>query len=269
MTVLFVGGGNMASSLIAGMLSGGRSAAELRVLDPNEDQRRELLARYDVEGAAPSELAQASAKVVVWAVKPQHLKMAAQQAGPGLRSSLHVSIAAGVSAATLSRWLNAPRVVRAMPNSAAAVGKGCTGMFALDAVSTDDRALAQEILAATGSLFWLESDLQVDAITAVSGSGPAYVFQFLESLQSAASGLGFSEDVARELALRTVEGAVAQAHASGDSFGALRQRVTSDKGTTAAALTVLNERSVAQAYELAVQAAFQRAQEIGHEWATS
>ena len=165
------------------------------------------------------------------------------------------------------RWLEALRVFRAMPNSAAVVGRGCTGMLALEAVSDSDRALTQEILASTGSLFWLDSDFQVDAIAAVSGSGPAYVFQFLEALQSAARKVGFSEAVARELALKTVEGAVAQAGASTDEFGLLRRRVTSDKGTTAAAVRALDEQSVARTYEEAAQAAFQRAREIGDEWA--
>lgn len=173
-----MGGGNIASALIGGVLSGGRPASDLRVLDPNAEQRRALSERYGVQCADPSELGRTAVDVVVWAVKPQHLKAAAEAAGPLLRSSLHISIAAGVAAATLGRWLGAPRVVRAMPNSAAVVGKGCTGMFALAAVSESDRALTQEILATTGSLFWLDSDLQVDAITAASGSGPAYVFQF-------------------------------------------------------------------------------------------
>ncbi|MCT9811245.1 pyrroline-5-carboxylate reductase [Acidovorax sp. Be4] len=254
----FIGGGQMASAMVAGLLRAGQDPASILVVEPTPAQRAHLEQTLQVSTAACADARLSAADVVVWAVKPQVLRQAADAARAHLGAALHVSIAAGLSLQTLSDWLHSQRVVRAMPNTAALVGAGVTGMAAAEGVSAADRQLAASVLAATGHCFWVDSDERIDAVTAVSGSGPAYVFHFLEAFQAAAQTLGFDTEAARELVLRTAAGAVAQAQL-GEPFGMLRARVTSPQGTTAAALNCLDAQGTPQAMQAAVRAAYERA----------
>jgi pyrroline-5-carboxylate reductase len=263
-TLAFIGGGQMASAMIAGLVKAGRDSASILVIEPTPAQRQHLEQSLCVRTAPCADEQLAVADVVVWAVKPQVLQQAASEARAHLGSALHVSIAAGLPLKTLSQWFKSERIVRAMPNTAALVGAGVTGMVAAGDVSDTDRELAASILGATGHCFWVESDECLDAVTAVSGSGPAYVFHFLEAFQAAAEAVGFDAVTARDLVLRTAAGAVEQAKL-GDAFGVLRSRVTSKRGTTEAALTVLDGKATPQAIRDAVRAAYERAGELSRE----
>jgi pyrroline-5-carboxylate reductase len=264
-TIAFVGGGQMAGAMIKGLLRAGTDAASIVAVDPAQQQRESLSSALGVRTAASADDSVAGAGVVVWATKPQVLRQAIDQARERFSAStLHVSIAAGIPVQALGDWLQSQRVVRAMPNMAALVGAGVTGMVAASAVSEADRQRAAEVLAATGSCFWVENDERLDAVTAVSGSGPAYVFHFLEAFQAAAQELGFAEEIARDLVLKTAVGAIEQAKL-GEPFGTLRARVTSKRGTTEAALQVFDDRAVPKAVVDAVRAAYERAGELSRE----
>lgn len=263
-TLAFVGGGQMASALIAGLIRAGRAGASILVVEPMPAQRIRLEKELHVQTAAAVDERLADAELVVWAVKPQILQQALADARPHLGASLHVSIAAGIPVQALAGWLGSQRVVRAMPNTAALVGAGVTGLVAGAAVSDGDRRTAESTLAAAGHCFWVADDERLDAVTAVSGSGPAYVFHFLEAFQAAAESVGFDASTARDLVLRTALGALEQARL-GDPFGLLRERVTSRRGTTEAALTVLDEERTPEAVVAAVQAAYARAGELSRE----
>ncbi|MBS0343825.1 MAG: pyrroline-5-carboxylate reductase [Proteobacteria bacterium] len=254
----------MASAMIAGLVKAGRDSSSILVIEPSSDQRLHLEQSLRVRTAPCADAQLADADVVVWAVKPQVLRQAALETRAHLGAALHLSIAAGLPLPTLSQWLQSERIVRAMPNTAALVGAGVTGMVAATGVSAADRALATAILAATGHCFWVESDERLDAVTAVSGSGLAYVFHFLEAFQAAAEAVGFDAPTARDLVLRTATGAVEQAKL-GDPFGTLRSRVTSKRGTTEAALNVLDATGTPQALRDAVRAAYERAGELSKE----
>ncbi|HVR54621.1 MAG TPA: pyrroline-5-carboxylate reductase, partial [Pseudorhodoferax sp.] len=217
-----------------------------------------------VQTAAAADERLAGVELVVWAVKPQVLQQALEDARAHLGPALHVSIAAGLPVLTLARWLGSPRVVRAMPNTAALVGAGVTGLVAARGVSEADRRTAESTLAAAGHCFWVADDERLDAVTAVTGSGPAYVFHFLEAFQAAAERVGFDAATARDLVLRTALGALEQSRL-GEPFGLLRERVTSKRGTTEAALAVLDAQRTPEALGAAVQAARTRAGELARE----
>jgi pyrroline-5-carboxylate reductase len=265
-TTLFVGGGNMATALIAGAIGAGTPPDELLVIERSTSQRQHLEQTYGLRCLTTGEVAEVKVDAVVWAVKPQHMRAAVEELGNGLASALHVSIAAGLPSSVLKEWLKSDRVIRTMPNSAATIGAGVTGIFAGSGVTPADRSLAEKLLSPTGKIVWVDSDARIDAITAVSGSGPAYVFHFLEGFQAAAQALGFSEAEGRDLALQTARGAVLQALAGDESLSVLRQRVTSEKGTTVAALEVLDHEGTQRSLSNAIDAAFVRAQEIATEW---
>ncbi|SFC63558.1 pyrroline-5-carboxylate reductase [Polaromonas sp. OV174] len=254
----FIGGGQMASAMIAGLVRAGQDSSSILVVEPMLAQREHLEQTLQVTTAACADERLSAADVVVWAVKPQVLHQALDTVQAHLGAALHVSIAAGLPLKTLSQWLQSQRVVRAMPNTAALVGAGVTGMAAAEGVSEADRRLAAAVLAATGHCFWVDSDERIDAVTAVSGSGPAYVFHFLEAFQAAAEAVGFDPEMARELVLRTAVGAIEQAK-RGEPFSTLRSRVTSRHGTTEAALNLLNAQGTPQAVHDAVLAAYDRA----------
>jgi pyrroline-5-carboxylate reductase len=254
----------MASALIAGAIGAGTPASELFVVERGAAQRKLLEKTYGLCCLTSEEVAQTAFDAVVWAVKPQHMKAAIDELGGSL-SALHISIAAGLPSSVLRAWLHSDRVIRTMPNSAATIGAGVTGIFARADISPADRARAEQLFSPTGKIIWVDSDAKIDAITAVSGSGPAYVFHFLEGFQAAAQSRGFAEAEARELALQTARGAVLQALAGDEAFSILRKRVTSEKGTTAAALEVLDREGTQQSLSNAVDAAFFRAQEIATE----
>lgn len=264
MRITFIGGGNMASALIAGVLRQGHAAQHIAVVEHNAEARARLLAAYPVR-TYPGLCAEAvAADVVVLAVKPQQLKALAQAFAPLLASQLVVSIAAGVRARTLSAWLQGyASVVRTMPNTPAMIGAGVTALFALPDVTAAQRQTAEAILQAAGSVLWVEDEALMDAVTAVSGSGPAYVFYFIEAMQQAALELGLSASAARQLALQTMLGSAQLAASSSEDVATLRARVTSKAGTTERAVQCMDEAGVKAAIVSAIHAAAARSRELG------
>jgi pyrroline-5-carboxylate reductase len=269
MRITFIGGGNMATALIGGMLARGRTAPDFHVVEPAAEQRARLAARFSGVVASPATNTAAldGAAVVVLAVKPQQMRDAAQELAPHLSRTappVVLSIAAGIRLADLGRWLGgAPRLVRAMPNTPALIGKGITGAFAAPGVDEDGRALAAAVLEGGGELLWVASERMLDAVTGVSGSGPAYVFYFLEALEEAGRDLGFAVADARRLAYATFAGAIALAQGSDAPPATLRAQVTSKGGTTERALATMENGAVKASIVAAVNAAAERAQELG------
>ncbi len=267
MNITFIGGGNMAAALIGGLVSGGAAARDFRVVDPLAAQRDSLAARFPGVGLFSELTAGAveGAEIAVLAVKPQQMRTAAEALAPyaGLVPVI-LTIAAGTRLADLSLWLGGyPRLVRAMPNTPAHVGAGISGLFASLAVDARNRRKVARVLEAVGQVIWCEREELLDAITGVSGSGPAYVFYFLEGLEEAARDLGFNAADARTLAYATFAGATKLAQASSESSATLRERVTSKGGTTERALAELDAGAVKRKFIAAVKAAAARARELG------
>jgi pyrroline-5-carboxylate reductase len=268
MSVVFIGGGNMADALVGGLLKNGFAAGQLRAVEVSGDARRRLADKYRVECFDEARKALRPGDIVVFAVKPQQMKEAARFSGLKDNANLVISIAAGVTLASLSRWLGGyTRMVRAMPNTPALIGAGIAGLYALPGVSDTERRQAEAILGAVGGTVWIEDEALMDAITAVSGSGPAYVFWFIEQLAAAGESLGLPADISRKLALETVLGAAKLAAQSADSPAALRERVTSKGGTTEAALKAFEEQKLAERFLRAVEAARDRGAELGGQMA--
>lgn len=264
MKVSFIGGGNMASALIGGLLKKGWSADDISVVEIDAGARTRLAASFHVHTHADMASGLAAAECIVLAVKPQHVQQAAREMSPYAGNALVVSIAAGIRASDLARWLNGHgRIVRAMPNTPALVLAGVTGLYAAPGVSDADRGRAQALLSVAGKTLWVGSEEQIDAVTAVSGSGPAYVFFFIEALQEAAAALHLEPETARCLALETFAGAVKLAAESTESPATLRARVTSKGGTTERALSELEKDHVREAIVRAVSAAAARSRELG------
>ena len=269
MKATFIGGGNMATALIGGMLARGAAIADLRVVEPSADARARLTATN--AGIALFDRctrdAVTGASLVVLAVKPQQMRDAARALAPslaGTQTPVVLSIAAGIRLADLSRWLAGHRrIVRAMPNTPALVGKGISGVFAAPEVDETGRAVAASVLEAAGELVWVDDEAMLDAVTGVSGSGPAYVFYFLEALEAAARDLGFAPADARRLAYATFAGAMALAQASPLDPAALRAQVTSKGGTTERALASMESAAVKAKIVAAVKAAAIWARELG------
>jgi pyrroline-5-carboxylate reductase len=266
MKIAFIGGGNMAAALIGGVLTAGRPAADIAVLEIDTERAREVERRHGVEVHAVAGPWLSAADVVVLAVKPQQMRAAADAIRPHLGRPLVLSIAAGVRAGTLVRWLDTELIVRTMPNTPALIGAGITAAVALPAVNSAQREQAEAILSAVGPVVWLEDERLLDPVTAISGSGPAYVFYLLEAMQQAAHEMGLADDAASALALQTVLGAARLAVDSGESPARLRERVTSRGGTTAAALATFDASGVAQALVRGMHAANTRAHELGDEF---
>ncbi|MBU1394660.1 MAG: pyrroline-5-carboxylate reductase [Gammaproteobacteria bacterium] len=263
--VSFIGGGNMAAAIIGGLIASGTQPTDIEVVEINADARGQLAARFGV--VTHSDLSQARLHaLIVLAVKPQSLPEVAAALALRLAGQLVVSIAAGVRVADLGRWLGGhTRIVRAMPNTPALVQAGIAGLFASPAVNQDSRSQAEAVLRAVGGVVWVEDEPQLDAVTAVSGSGPAYVFYFLESLEAAAVAQGLAPATARQLALQTFFGAAKLALESGEEPAVLRQRVTSRGGTTERGIAALEAAAVKQAIGQAVEAASRRSAELGDE----
>jgi pyrroline-5-carboxylate reductase len=203
---------------------------------------------------------------VVWAVKPQTFKEAAAQAQPFLGDTLHLSVAAGITSDSISAWLGTSRTVRAMPNTPALVGLGMTGLFARPGVSDAERALVETVVKTTGDLVWVDAEKQLDAVTALSGSGPAYVFYFLEAMRDTGTQMGLPPEVAQQLAVSTFMGAATLAQRSSEPLQTLREHVTSKGGTTYAAITSMEAAGVKAKFEDAMLAAQKRAEELGREF---
>ena len=265
MNICFIGGGNMANALIGGLLGKGFAAGQISVVEISADNRTRLQRDFAVHAVESLAEGMAGCGIAVFAVKPQQLREVAQQASVLLDGKLLISIAAGIRAGDLARWANNPAVVRAMPNTPALVQSGMTGLYALPTVSAAQRELAQRILAAVGETLWVQDEAMLDAVTAISGSGPAYVFYFIEALQQAARELGFNDAEARRLSLATFLGASKLAAGSDEDVGVLRARVTSKNGTTERALLSMAANHVAEHIAQAAQAAAERAREMGDE----
>lgn len=254
----------MASALIGGLIQQGFNASEILVVEINADARAVLNRAFAVQTFAAICAEALQVDLVLLAVKPQQLKALAAELLPFLQQQLMVSIAAGVRAQDLSSWLGGyTRVVRAMPNTPALVRAGITGLYALPGVSAQERGQAQQVLDAVGSCVWLTEEAQMDAVTAVSGSGPAYVFYFIEALEAAALELGLSAEQGRELALATFLGAAQLARTSADDPASLRAKVTSKGGTTERAIQVLEQADVKNLIRSAIRAAALRSKEMG------
>ena len=254
----------MASALIGGLLQQGFNASEILVVEINAEARAALSRTFAVQTYAAICAEALQVDLVLLAVKPQQLKALAAELLPFLQQQLMVSIAAGVRAQDLSSWLGGyARVVRAMPNTPALVRAGITGLYALPGVSAQERGQAQQVLDAVGSCVWLAEEAQMDAVTAVSGSGPAYVFYFIEALEAAALELGLSAEQGRELALATFLGAAQLARSSPDDPATLRAKVTSKGGTTERAIQALEQADVKNLIRSAVRAAALRSKEMG------
>jgi pyrroline-5-carboxylate reductase len=264
MKITFLGGGNMATALIGGLIRQGTPASAIRVIELAAANRDRLAAEFGVACVAAPDDAFLDCEAIVLAVKPQQMREAIAPLASRLKSQLVISIAAGLRLSDIRRWLGGyKRLVRAMPNTPALIGSGVTGLFAAAAVSKAERQAAEGILSAVGSVLWVNEETMMDAVTAISGSGPAYVFYFLAALQQAAVQLGFSVDQARKLSLDTFLGAVRLAEQSGEDVAVLRDHVTSKGGTTEAALVAMDAENVAAAIGRAVEAAQERGRELG------
>jgi len=266
MNITFIGGGNMASAMIGGLVRQRWPRKAIEVVEIEPSARRRLARALRIKTHAVLDARAVRAGSIVLAVKPQQAREVARTLGPLLRSQLVISIAAGIRVQDLARWLGGhERIVRVMPNTPALALAGISGLYAHRAVSARERAAAQKILGAVGATLWLEREEDLDAITAVSGSGPAYVFYFMEALERAARELGLGADASRKLALETFAGAVKLAAQAGEPPAALRGRVTSKGGTTERALGSLEADRVNDAIVRAVRAAAERSRELGDE----
>lgn len=267
MKITFIGGGNMASALIAGLAGQLTAGANIHVIDPNPDQLARLAHNFGVTTAPKVDDAVGRSDVIVLAVKPQQMR----EVAAGLLAQLGgkpllLSIAAGIRGADLARWLGGyGAIVRTMPNTPALIGRGITGMVAMDGVTAQQKQAADDIMKAVGATVWLEDEALIDPVTAVSGSGPAYVFYFIEAMQQAAQELGLSAEQGKQLALATFAGASQLAAQSPDEVSVLRERVTSKGGTTYAALMSMEQSGVKQAIVDAVKAASARGRELGEQ----
>ena len=267
----FIGGGNMAAALIGGLTKRGLPRERIVVADPSREQLERLVRDFGITAAPDNDSAVSGAEVVILAVKPQQMRGAALALAPQLEKSnpLVISIAAGIPLAALTRWFGSRvAVVRTMPNRPALNGFGATGLYAPPSVGAANRALAEAIMAAVSATVWVEHESQMDTVTALSGSGPAYFFLFMEALEAAAHARGLPNDVAHKLTLETAFGASQMARLSSESLAVLRDQVTSKGGTTAAALDVLDAAGLRAIVAHAVAAADRRSAELAAEYGT-
>ncbi|GAB3647913.1 pyrroline-5-carboxylate reductase [Ramlibacter alkalitolerans] len=264
--IAFIGGGNMASAIIGGLIRQGLAPAQIAVVEPFAAQRARLQQDFGVAAEEHAGASLAACRLVVWAVKPQTFKEAAGQASAHVQQALHLSVAAGIRSDSIAAWLGTERIVRAMPNTPALVGKGMTALFARGSVTAAEKMQVEQVIATTGEFLWVEAEPQLDAVTALSGSGPAYVFYFLEAMTQAGAEMGLDAQQARRLAVGTFAGASELARASQEPLQVLRERVTSKGGTTYAALTSMEQDQVKAAFVKALHAACRRAEELGDEF---
>ena len=261
--IAFIGGGNMALAILGGLRRGGAPASSFIVVEPHAPQRERLQAELGIQALAVADAELARAGLVVWAVKPQMFAQAAAPCAPFVGAALQLSIMAGIRSEAIVAASGSPRVVRAMPNTPALIGRGIAGLYARGAVTEADRARVEAVLAPTGSTLWVAQERDLDAVTALSGSGPAYVFYFIEAMMQAGAEMGLEPAQARRLAQETFAGAAALAAQSDEPPEVLRERVTSKGGTTYAALSSLEASGVKAAFVRALHAARDRAEELG------
>ncbi|WP_130906045.1 pyrroline-5-carboxylate reductase [Pseudomonas sp. Sample_22] len=264
--IAFIGAGNMAASLIGGLRAKGLDAAQIRASDPGEETRARVSAEHGIEVFADNAQAVDGADVVVLAVKPQAMKAVCEAIRPSLKSNqLVVSIAAGITCASMNNWLGAQPIVRCMPNTPALLRQGVSGLFATAEVTAEQRQQAQELLSAVGIALWLDQEQQLDAVTAVSGSGPAYFFLLIEAMTAAGVKLGLPADIAAQLTLQTALGAAHMAVSSDVDAAELRRRVTSPAGTTEAAIKSFQANGFEALVEKALGAAAHRSAEMAEQ----
>lgn len=262
----FIGGGNMASAIIGGLLGQGFEPHELHVVEISDDARARLQQEFGIEARPALDAAFAACECIVLATKPQQLREVARRLAPSLHHQLLISIAAGIRTRDLIRWLGGyGRIVRVMPNTPALVGVGMSALYATTAVNASERNVAESILSAVGETLWLADESAMDGITAISGSGPAYVFYFIEALDEAARKQGFDAAAARQITLQTVLGAARLAADSADDAAMLRTRVTSKGGTTESAIQVFEAERLKDIVARAVAAAAERSRALGDE----
>lgn len=263
--ITFIGGGNMAASLISGLIADGYAQSAITVSDPDSDKLSQLAAHYGVHTVSNNEQAIQQADIVVLAVKPQVLETVARDMAKAIQQStpLVISIAAGVTVGVLNEWLGGGlALVRSMPNTPAMIQSGATGLYAGPTVSEAQRNQAESILRAAGVTCWVTEESQIDAVTAVSGSGPAYFFLIMEAIEEAAKEMGLDDDTVRLFTLQTALGAARMAMESSDSPAVLRQKVTSPGGTTECALNILEQGGLRSLFRDALQGAQKRSKEL-------
>lgn len=263
--ITFIGGGNMATSLIGGLIADGFDPTNIHVAEPDAERLQSLAAGYPIQAHTDNLTAIAGSSVVILAVKPQQIQSVVKQISPNWdNNTLLVSIAAGIRLDAISKWLNNPAaaIVRAMPNTPALVQAGATVLCANDNATKSQHELAEAILRATGLTLWVDNESQLDAVTALSGSGPAYFFLVMQAMETAAVELGLPEKTARILCLQTAFGATKMALESGESSTSLRQKVTSPGGTTERAIDELENGGLLSLFENAMTAAALRSREL-------
>lgn len=264
--IAFIGGGNMASAILGGMIQQGASPEMIDVVEPSAAAREQLGHKFGLSPKPEAGEFLKQAALVIWAVKPQIFQQATAPVAPHTAQALHLSVAAGIPSSSIARWLGSERVVRSMPNTPALIGQGITGLFARPGATQADRLRVEQVIAPTGTFVWLEDEELLDAVTALSGSGPAYVFYFLEAMTAAGVQMGLAPEQAYRLAVHTFRGASALAQSSSEPPDVLRQRVTSKGGTTDAAICVMEAQQIKENFMQALHAAHRRAGELGKEF---
>lgn len=264
--IAFIGGGNMATAMISGLQAQGFAVGQIDVVEPFSEAQERLKSHFGITAHPLAGAFLGGATIVIWAVKPQSFKEAALQVRFHTKEALHISVAAGIPSDSIAKWLGNERVIRTMPNTPALIGKGMTGLFARAAVTEQDRQHAERIVSGMGRFLWLDNESHLDAVTAISGSGPAYMFYFMEAMTAAGAEMGLSREQAYQLAVATFIGAGELAQSSHEPPEILRQRVTSKGGTTHAAIVSMDESHIKDLFSKALHAAHRRAVEMGHEF---
>ena len=262
----FIGGGNMASAMIGGLRQQGYPIGLIDVVEPFEAARKHLHTQFDIHAHAQADSFLERATIVIWAVKPQMFHAATLPARAYTSKALHISIAAGIRTDSIAHWLGSERIIRAMPNTPSLIGKGITGLFARPAVSASDKEHAERIVSVMGNFLWVNQEPLLDAVTAISGSGPAYMFYLMEAMTQAGTDMGLEREQAYELAVATFIGAGELAKSSNEPPEILRHRVTSKGGTTHAAISSMDENHIKDLFAKALHAAHHRAIEMGNEF---
>jgi pyrroline-5-carboxylate reductase len=265
MKITFIGGGNMAKALIGGLIKRGYSPSKMHVVEMCKEKCVELHSEFGVRATTELAAAVAHGETLIIAVKPQQLQEVAVQLAPIMEGQLVISIAAGIHTQDIARWIGTQNIVRCMPNTPALIRCGVTALYAMPAVKPELCHRAESVLAAVGSTLWIENEEMLDAVTAISGSGPAYVFYFIEAMQQAAYELGLDEAQARQLVLDTFLGASKLVESSQEDVATLRARVTSKNGTTERALLSMDSNQVKMDIVAAIHAAAARSKEMGDE----
>lgn len=264
--ITFIGAGNMAASLIGGLCKQGVEAQSIRASDPGSAALAALHSRYAIQTFSDNHLAIQGADIIVLAVKPQVMRQVCEHLAPHLNAQqLVISIAAGVTSASLSRWLGSKTIVRCMPNTPSLIQQGVSGLYATEQVSAQQREQAEQLLSAVGLAIWLDDEQLIDAVTAVSGSGPAYFFLMIEAMTHAGVKLGLPVETAAQLAKYTAQGASSMACQSPLDAAQLRQQVTSPNGTTEAAIHAFQNGGFSQLVETAVRSAATRSRELAQQ----